>query len=297
MKTYINPIDVKGGDPFILLHNGMYYLYGTNSPDGFLVSSSPDMVNWRQEGFALHRDNAIGTEKFYAPEVIFHKGKFYMVYASNEHLALAVADSPLGPFTQNEKRYLNEKEREIDGHLFVDDDGCVYIYFVRIVKGLGNVLYGAQISDDFLSYKNAREILRAQLPWETVLGSVTEGPFMLKKDGLYYLMYTANDFRCKDYAVGYALSSSPLDGFTKHENNPILIKNGPIMGTGHNSVTASRDGRELFIVYHCHNSENSVNPRLLCIDRMGFEKDLSGKTVISVKGPTFTPSPYPSGCE
>lgn len=297
MKMYTNPISVEGGDPFILLYNGTYYLYETNSPDGFIVSSSPDMVNWKREGFALHKDNAIGTEKFYAPEILYHNNKFYMIYASNEHLAVAISDSPLGPFTQNEKKHLNTEDREIDGHFFADDDGRIYIYFVRIVKGLGNVIYGAEMCDDFSAYKNAREILHAQLPWEIIMGKVTEGPFMLKHKGLYYLMYTANDFRSKEYAVGYAVSSSPLDGFIRYENNPILIKNGPIMGTGHNSVTTSKDGKELFIVYHCHNSDNSVSPRLLCIDRISFEKGLTGKMIIKVNGPTFTPQPYPSGCQ
>jgi beta-xylosidase len=58
-----------------------------------------------------------------------------------------------------------------------------------------------------------RECIAATEGWENKANSnwpVAEGPSVLKHNGLYYLFYTANDFRNPDYAVGYATSSNPL---------------------------------------------------------------------------------------
>ena len=48
-KTYKNPI-CEGADPFVLLHDGKYYLYATNAKDGFKVSESDDLINWADRG-------------------------------------------------------------------------------------------------------------------------------------------------------------------------------------------------------------------------------------------------------
>ena len=104
-NTYKNPV-CEGADPFVLLHNGIYYLYSTNSPDGFRVFTSTDMAVWEDRGYCLRAEDVMGDKWFWAPEVLERDGLFYMVYVANEHLGVAVADSPLGPFVQKEKRWL-----------------------------------------------------------------------------------------------------------------------------------------------------------------------------------------------
>ena len=51
---------------------------------------------------------------------------------------------------------------------------------------------------------------------------VAEGPSVLKKEGIYYLIYSANHFESKNYGVGYATSDSPMGPWKKYEENPIL---------------------------------------------------------------------------
>src|SRR5690606_28187858 len=83
-------------DPTILLHEGIYYLYGTvegNADQGFLVYASKDMKNWEgpvgaREGFALHKDDVFGDKGFWAPQVFTHRQKFYMAYTANENIAI-----------------------------------------------------------------------------------------------------------------------------------------------------------------------------------------------------------------
>ena len=144
LSTYQNPLTV-GADPFVLAHEGRYYLYATNADDGFRVLISEDMSEWTDMGYCLKKGDVIGEKWFWAPEIIENNGKFYMVYVAEEHLAIAVSDSPLGPFVQAEKKWLSE-EKAIDGHFFRDDDGTVYLYYVRFDNG--NVIYMSTMKND-----------------------------------------------------------------------------------------------------------------------------------------------------
>lgn len=284
-KTYKNPV-CEGADPFVLLHDGVYYLYSTNSPDGFRVFTSSDMATWLDRGYCLRAEDVMGDKWFWAPEVMVRDGKFYMVYVANEHLGIAVADSPLGPFRQDEKKWLNEIN-EIDGHFFIDDDETVYLYFVRFDDG--NVLWCAKMNEDMLSYdkSTATFLFRAEDEWELKDCSVVEGAFVLKHNGKYYLTYSANHTRCEDYAIGCAVSDSPMGPFAKVPYNPILKKNDLFNGTGHHSFTTSKDGSELVCVYHARPKRDTSCPRLTCIDRAEFLPDEnSGDDILVIHGPT-----------
>ncbi|HKY56247.1 MAG TPA: family 43 glycosylhydrolase, partial [Anaerolineales bacterium] len=96
----------------------------------------------------------------------------------------------------------------------------------------------------------------------------------------------------REYSVGYAVAESPIGPFSKAAHNPILSSlNDEISGPGHNSVTTSPDGSELFIVYHIHTDpKNPGSNRQVCIDRMGFREDGS----LYITGPTNTPQEIPS---
>lgn len=286
MKSeYINPV-CDGADPFVLLHNGVYYLYSTNSPDGFRVFTSSNMADWTDRGYCLRADDVMGEKWFWAPEVMERNGKFYMVYVANEHLGIAVSDSPLGPFVQEEKRWLNEIN-EIDGHFFVDDDGTVYLYFVRFDNG--NVIWCAKMNEDMLSYDHstARFLFRAEDTWELKDCSVVEGPFVIKHNNKYYLTYSANHTRSEDYAVGCAISDNPMGPFTKVSYNPILKKNDVFNGTGHHSFTTSKDRCDLVCVYHARPNRDINCSRMTCIDRARFVPDENGgDDILVIDGPT-----------
>src|SRR5690606_12887748 len=121
-------------DPHALFYDGVYYLYGTHTADwpnmvnGIKVYTSTDLANWTaQPGWALHRDDSWGDNRFWAPEVIERDGTFYMYYAVEERLAVATSDSPLGPFVQQVKAPLHADIGEIDAHVFTDDDGKSYL--------------------------------------------------------------------------------------------------------------------------------------------------------------------------
>ena len=76
------------GDPQILLHEGTYYCYATsskidgNTPRYFCVWTSDDLVNWSEPTVCFDTSNHWGSDSFWAPEVIYHNGKFVMHYSA-----------------------------------------------------------------------------------------------------------------------------------------------------------------------------------------------------------------------
>lgn len=286
-KTYTNPVYANAPDPYVLNDGGTYYLYATTDPGyGYRVSSSTDLVNWQNVGYCAIKGDIIGEGSFWAPEVYKYNGKYYMLYSTDEHLALAVADSPTGPFKKTSDSYLLDCNC-IDGHLMFDDDGSIYLYMAYWGE-TGEEIWGCKMTADL---KAMPETFTQLTSCKDDEGGVNEGPFMLKYNGKYYLTYSVNGYTDKNYAVKLAVSDSPLG---KYENKgTILEKSGPLVGTGHHSFTTSPDGSELIIVYHCHYSATQVHARKLCIDRCKFTKTSDGYT-ISVYGPTSTAQPYPS---
>ena len=267
-------------DPTIF-HKGIYYLYGTvegAAYNGFLVYTSLDLRSWklsdRNDGYALKKGDAFGTSGFWAPQVFFHKNKYYMAYVANENIAIAESDNPLGPFAQTNKEALEAPVKQIDPFIFIDDDGKNYLYHVRLTNG--NRIFVAEITDDLSGIKpeTLHECITATELWENTANAswpVAEGPSVLKHKNLYYLFYTANDFRNPDYAVGFATSNSPLGPWKKYSGNPIINKKliGQ-NGTGHGDFF--RNKKKLFYVFHTHNSEQKVGPRKTALVQVRFAR-------------------------
>jgi len=298
-KSYINPVHENSADPYILVDNGTYYLYATNAVmEGYRVYTSKDLKNWSGGSLCLRTADVYGAPTssagFWAPEVYRAGEKYYLVYTVAEHIGIAVSDSPTGPFKSPISRYL-VSHSAIDPTLFFDDDGKVYLYYV----GWGSVsygIYGREINLETYELGEEKPILKPDSgTWETKEGSVTEGPFMLKHDGTYYLTYSGNGYQSKYYAVGYATSSDPLSGFWKYSNNPILsqLPSNEVYGPGHHAFFTTPGG-ELMIVYHRHFSSTAVHARTACLDRAVFVKYPDEKIArLEILGPTSSYQPLP----
>lgn len=126
-------------DPFILLYDGVYYAYGTGAESGIEVWISRDMVSWERaeggacDGLALHREDVWGDKWFWAPEVYRLKDKFYMYFSAEEHICVAVSDSPLGPWTKYDHNPLLQNPGDLVGvghsAMFRDKAGNLKIVF------------------------------------------------------------------------------------------------------------------------------------------------------------------------
>lgn len=311
-RTYQNPLPIKNiGDPFVLrAPDGTYYCYATSAADGFKAWRSDDLVRWEDIGYVYRRrEDSWGESDFWAPEVVLHNGTYFMHYSArwgkNQSLRIGVAaaESPAGPFVDLANRPMFDfGYAAIDGHVLLDEDGRKYFYYSRdcsenVLGGRHEShLYVAELDDDLVSFKSDPQLIaRPEQAWELRSGPEwlwNEGPFVLKRNGTYYLMYSANFYAGRDYSVGYAVAENPTGPFVKAAHNPILASpNAEISGPGHNSVTTSPDGSELFIVYHIHTDpQQPSGDRQVCIDRMGFRQD----GTLYVQGPTSTPQAAPA---
>ncbi|MFD2147815.1 glycoside hydrolase family 43 protein [Mucilaginibacter antarcticus] len=254
-------------DPTIFYDNGQYYLYGTSSNRGFTVYQSADLEHWtgpvgKKEGHALLRGDSYGKRGFWAPQIFKHNNKYYMAYTADEHIAIAESDSPLGPFTQKVAKEISGPGKQIDPYIFKDTDGQLYLYHVRLQQG--NRIFVAKLKSDMsdIDTTTTKECLSAMLPWENTAKSdwpVSEGPTVVKRDGLYYMLYSCNDFRNINYAVGYATATSPMGPWTKYTGNPILSRAVTGMnGTGHGDLFTGKGG-QLYYVLHTHHDNNTPN--------------------------------------
>jgi beta-xylosidase len=262
-------------DPFILYHEGVYYAYGTSSDNGIPVYTSHDLVLWkRYSTLALSKNNSYGDKWFWAPEVYYKPANktFYMFYSAEEHICVATSHSPLGPFTQTVKQPMRA-EKSIDNTLFIDDDGTPYLFFVRFTNG--NVIWSAELGSDWMSIKEntLKRCVEAVSGWETILGKVTEGPSVVKRNGVYYLLYSANDYRSQDYGVGYATTTSLTGSWTKAAENPILHKpNVELVGTGHGALFKDSEGSFRY-VFHAHYSRTTIHSRKMYITGLDIDSD------------------------
>ncbi len=270
-------------DPFILEDDGWFYIYGTHADDGIVVYRSRDLKRWSgrcgnaANGLALHKDDVWGEKWFWAPEVYRIGDRYIMTYSAEEHICYAESDSPCGPFVQSEKRpYLDEKG--IDSSIFVDDDGKAYMFWVRFTRG--NVVWVAEMTPDLRQVKleTARRLIDVQEgTWEHLMGRVAEGPLVVKHKGLYYLTYSCNDYRSRDYAVGVAVADSPTGPYERCAGNPVLHRHCGYVGTGHHALLRTKRG-DLYMVYHAHYDGERVPPRQTLIAPVRFCRDReSGK--------------------
>ena len=73
-------------DPFVLVHDGTYYLYGTRGEtcwgpaDGFDVYAGQDLNSWEGPSVCFQNDGSFWADRnYWAPEVHFRQGAFYSI--------------------------------------------------------------------------------------------------------------------------------------------------------------------------------------------------------------------------
>ncbi|MDR1335975.1 MAG: glycoside hydrolase family 43 protein [Tannerella sp.] len=255
-----------------MLHEGVYYAYGTSSPDGIIAYTSEDLVTWQkpEKNLVLNRADVWADRRFWAPEVYSIKGKFYMYYSADEHICAAVADHPLGPFRQKVRKPMIEDEKCIDNSLFIDDDGKAYLYFDRFNDGLN--IWVAELDDSLTEIRpeTMKPCIHVSQAWEEVWPRVNEGAFVIKHNGTYYMTYSANSFESPSYGIGVATAKSPQGPWTKYDGNPVYQHIGGLAGIGHSAMFNDREGR-LRIVFHSHQSQSAIHPRVMHISSVSFE--------------------------
>jgi beta-xylosidase len=269
-------------DPEAHVFAGRYWIYPTYSaPYGqqtFMDAfSSTDLVTWEKHPRVLDiRDVTWARRALWAPSIVEKDGWYYMFFGANDiqndqqvgGIGVARSRTPSGPFVDYLGKPLIDKfhngAQPIDQFVFQDSSGAHYI-----VYGGWRHCNIARLNADFTGFvpfpdgSTFREI--------TPTGYV-EGAYMLQKDGKYYFMWSEGGWTGPNYAVAYAIGSSPLGPF---ERIGKILEQDPAVatGAGHHSVLQSPASGKWYIVYHRRPlGETDRNHRVVSIDELRFDE-------------------------
>lgn len=256
MNTFKNPI-IKGfsPDPSIVAVGGDYYLATSTFAyfPGVPIYHSKDLVNWKQIGNALHREEQVDlmdleySEGIFAPTLRYHDGIFYMITTNvpKDGNFVVTATDPAGPWSNP---YFIDNAPGIDPSLFFDDDGKVYYCGTRENPK------GAKYNGDYEVWLQEFDLETMQLTgvstsiWKGALRDAVwpEAPHIYKKDGYYYLMI-AEGGTGFNHAVTIARSRRIDGAYIGNKNNPILThrhlgRNFPVQYVGHADLVETREG-------------------------------------------------------
>jgi beta-xylosidase len=175
--------------------------------------------------------------------------------------------------------------QQIDVDVFTDDDGQSYLYW-------GNgYMAGAKLNIDMTSIDPTTVTVLTPRGGTLQDYAYREAPYVFKRKGIYYFLWSVDDTGSPNYHVAYGTSTSPL-GPIKVADDPVILIQRPdqqIYGPAHNSVLQVPGKDKWYIVYHRINPayiDKKDGPgfhREVCIDRLEFEKDGRIKPVVPTK--------------
>ena len=322
-RTFRNPVITGGpgddhGDPFAIKYLDEFFLYHTGETSGrrgVSVHRSRDLVNWEFHGFALEpADTGWAWSDLWAPEVVYERGTFYMYISATRagagpspgpwqfgeddagrRVGVARATSPVGPFVPDPEPLTDSWS--IDAHPFRDDDGSMWLFYnVRTADvSFGNGLPGTGTVCDRLLAPDRLEgrpspVTFPSDAWEGVPTSDwfwNEAPYVLKRRGRYFQMYSGGSFVDSSYAIGLAEGDAPRGVWRKDPANPILRGGERIAGPGHHSFVFGPDVATRYAVYHGY--VDGDRGRKVNLDRLFWTGD---KPLIA--GPTEGEQPFPA---
>lgn len=272
--------DINIRDPYVLVHDGKYYLYGTRSAtcwgpaDGFDCYVGDDLENWEGPFEVFHRpEGFFATENFWAPECYFYQDAFYFVTTFGgpdlkKGIYVLKSDKPEGPYELYGERLTPEDWVCIDGSLYFEGD-TPYLFFSHSFEDRveGNITM-VELAEDLSHAVGeprtaflAKEAVWAKpFPWAKQEFGIegdcyfTDGPSLRKMEsGNLYMLWSS--WGTNGYAVGIARSvSNTVNGPWKQAEKPVWPENG-----GHGMLFEDLNG-DLIFTLHYPNDKYAERP-------------------------------------
>lgn len=271
----ISPAGVYIADPSAHVWNdGSLYIYGSldESFDYYCshrhhVMRTDDMINWeiyenvfasKGEGDAVPYNDIV----LFAPDCAYKNGTYYLYYCQpcETTEGVATSKSPTGPFT-NGKAINTNGYNEIDPSVFTDDDGETYYlwgqFSLKMAKIKPNMteLDTATIKDNIITEKEHH---------------FHEGAYLIKRDGIYYLIYADISRADMPTCIGYATSKSV---FGPYKYGGVIVDNNhcdPGNWNNHGSIFEFKN--QWYVFYH-RATHNSNLFRKACVEPIYFNTD------------------------
>ena len=263
--------EIQIRDPYVVLLDGKYYLYGTTGNNcwgkgyGFDAYISDDLTHF-DGPFPIFRPRPgfWADKNFWAPEMHFYRGGYYLFASFKADgvcrgTQILRADHPLGPFEEWSDGPVTPRDWEcLDGTLYVDGDGKPYMVFCH---------EWVQIKDGTIAYLPLTDDLRAaagpavelfaasSAPWnnhDDPDGThVTDGPFLYRTSGGKLLMLWST-FGKHGYAIGYCVSQSGgIEGPWVPAEQPLFDRDG-----GHGMLFTDKSGQLMLTIHSPNDTPN-----------------------------------------
>lgn len=259
-KTFCNPMDINyqynweqtnekisyrsGADPVIITHKNEYYLFHTIQ-GGYWKSKN--LLNWQ---YII--PSRWPMEDMCAPAAISVRDTLYLFQSTFQQRPIFYTTTPENGKLHFYNRWLPQLPKDIgpwDPALFHDDATDRWFMY----WGSSNVypLFGAELDKsknltykEKDNYKGLIYLHPEKHGWERfgrdhrdTIKPFTEGAWMTKHNGKYYLQYGAPGTEFNVYANGTYVGDDPLGPFTYAPYNPVSYKPGGFMtGMGHGNT-------------------------------------------------------------
>ncbi|WP_239063659.1 glycoside hydrolase family 43 protein [Bacteroides sp. 51] len=269
-------------DPEAIIYDDTYWIYPTWSDEYenqifFDCFSSKDLVTWTKHSNILDTTEVKWAKRaMWAPSVIKNKNKYYLFFGANDvhpgetgGIGVAISDRPEGPYKDLINKPLIQENvngaQPIDQFVFRDEDGTHYMYY----GGWGHCNM-VKLNDDFTDLVPFDD---GTLYKEVTPENYVEGPFMLKKNGKYYFMWSEGGWGSPDYCVAYAISDSPFGPFERI--GKILEQDSTVAtSAGHHSIIHIPNTEHYYIVYHRRPlGDDARDHRVTCIEKLTFDEN------------------------
>lgn len=248
-------------DPSIIKEGKTYYAVGTSSEwaPHFPVYRSTDLKHWKQSGYIFDKAPEWTMGSFWAPEYYKIGDTFYLYYTARRksdsvsYIGVATSKYPDRGFTDH--GVLVEYGSEAIDAFITNDKGQLYISFKAYGLDKRPIeILGSKLSADGLKLEGEPfSMLRDDE------GQGMEGQSIIKRDGYYYLFYSAGGCcgaQCS-YNVRVARSKAFTGPYEKYTKNPLLFDNPQWTCMGHGTFVPL-NGNSYAYLHHAYNRQSTV---------------------------------------
>ena len=256
-------------DPYILLYEGKYYLYGTRSAtcwgpaDGFDCYISDDLKDWKGPVEIFKRpEGFFADQNYWAPECVYQNGFFYLITTlgsgdRKKGIYVLKSDKPEGPYEVFSGKITPEDWCCIDGTVYFEDETPWLVFSHSFEDTPNGDMCALPLTSDLKSAAGEPVLLfsAVKASWAKPFpyakaefgmdGDVyfTDGPCLFKENEKLYMTWSSWGER--EYAVGIALSESgTLKGPWSQQDIPLYPADG-----GHGMVFRDKDGTLIFTLH------------------------------------------------
>jgi len=267
-----NPIvqTIYTADPAPMVYNDIFYMYTGHDEDGsgwfnmkdWRCFSTTDMANWTNLGSPMKLSTFTwASVDAWASQCVARNGKFYWYFCTRLSgdkfgIGVGVSDKPEGPYTDAIGQPLIAGNNYIDPTVFIDDDGQAYMY-------IGNpYLWYVKLNPDMITTSGS--VVQIPETAQTLGNQYGEGPYLYKRNDLYFLIYAADD--PKGEHISYSTSTTPIGPWTFRG---VVM---PFQGASWTNHPALCDykGNSYFIYHNGALPGGGGGTRSVCVEQFNF---------------------------